>query len=213
MLKNEDNFLHSSKIYEVKFADIIRCIFAAYGLLMGDNVQLKNNENYIRDILVERYLNAKREQLRIEHVIFNCETAENMAKGYVDIKVQTMISLNNPEAYYIFECKRLDGNRTLNNKYIAEGIIRFTTEKYSSYHGINAMIGFEVKSFDTLANIEAINRLAFNKYPEANILKKISPTTFAGNFKHICISSHDTASSMRIELYHLMLDFSAVVIM
>ena len=210
---NVEKFLHSPKIYEVQFHEILKYIIKSYELLIKDNVQLTNNENPIRDILVENYLNhpVKREQMGIGCLIFNREPAENMAKGFVDIKVQTMISLNNPKAYYIFECKRLDGSSDLNKKYIKNGIMRFVCEKYSSYYGLNGMLGFEVRNFNTLDNIEKINKLSISKYPEANVVKKIIPIIIIKSFKYSYISEHRTVSSGKVELYHLMLDFSWVV--
>lgn len=213
MKLNEDNFLYSQKIYEIAFYKILMYIIKAYKLLVEENVQVENNENRIRDILVEDYLNdnVKREQLGIEHVTFNREAAENMDKGFVDIKVQTMISLNEPQAYYIFECKRLDGNKGLNEKYIKDGIMRFVSEKYSSYYGLNGMIGFEVETFDTPDNVEEINQSVFSKYPEAAFIEKIYPVTIIENFRYCFISTHKTVSLNRVELYHLMLDFSHIV--
>jgi hypothetical protein len=210
---NVEKFLHSPKIYEVHFHEILKYIIKSYELLIKDNVQLENNENAIRDILVENYLthSVKREKMGIGCLIFNREPAENMAKGFVDIKVQTMISLNNPKAYYIFECKRLDGSSALNKKYIKDGIMRFICEKYSSYYGLNGMLGFEVRNFNTLDNIKILNRLVFSKYPEVNCVKKIAQITILENFKYSYISENRTVSSGKVQLYHLMLDFSYVV--
>jgi len=210
---NEERFSYSQNIYEIDFHEILTVIISAYKLLVEEGVHVEYKENHIRDILLEKYLNdnVKREQLGIEHVIFNREAAENMDKGFVDIKVQTLNSLNEPQAYYIFECKRLDGNNRLNEKYIKDGIMRFVTEKYSSYYGLNGMLGFEVKTFDTPDNIEKINHLVFSKYPEAAFVEKISPVAIIENFQYCFISRHKTVSLKRVDLYHLMLDFSHIV--
>jgi hypothetical protein len=210
---NEERFSYSQNIYEIDFHEILTVIINAYKLLVEENVQVENKENHIRDILVEKYLNdnVKRKQLGIEHVIFNREAPENMGKGFVDIKVQTMISLNEPQAYYVFECKRLDGNKGLNEKYIKEGIMRFVSEKYSSYYGLNGMLGFEIKNFNTPDNIEEINLLVSSKYPEAAFIEKISPVAIIENFQFCFISRHKTVSFSQVKLYHLMLDFSHIV--
>ena len=208
-----DKFLHARRIYEVSFDEILKHIIRSYESIINDNIQLKNDENEIRDFLVEHYLNhpLKRQQLRIDNLIFNREPSENMAKGYVDIKIQTMISLNNPQAYYIFECKRLDGSTDLNRKYVKEGIMRFVSGKYSSYYGLNGMMGFEVRKLNTTANIEEINRLTAADYPETNIIKRIARTVVSREFNYSYISSHNTVSLKEIKLYHLMLDFSGVI--
>ncbi|MGD2090716.1 MAG: hypothetical protein PVH61_31380 [Candidatus Aminicenantes bacterium] len=208
-----DKFLHAKRIYEVSFDEILKHIIRSYKSLIHDNIQLKNDENKIRDILVEHYLNhpLKRQELLIDNLIFNREPSENMARGFVDIKIQTMISLNNPKAYYIFECKRLDGRMDLNRKYIKDGIMRFVSEKYSSYYALNGMLGFEVKKLNTTVNIEAINKLAAADYPEINIIKKLTSTVLSRDFSYSYISRHNTISLREIKLYHLMLDFSGVI--
>ena len=162
-------------------------IINAYALLIKNKEPLENNENSIRDILVEKYLNnhAKRELLGIENVIFNREVSEN--SGFVDIKVQTAIALNNPEAYYLFECKRLDGSTGLNKKYIQEGILRFILGKYSAYYGLNGMLGFEVKKIDTSGNIDKINRLVISEFKETNIIKGLTGIHINGNFREAAI--------------------------
>jgi len=206
-----ERFLYSKKIYVKSFYRILSYIINAHALLIENKEPLENNENSIRDILVEKYLNnnVKREQLGIENVIFNREVSEN--SGFVDIKVQTSIALNNPEAYYIFECKRLDGSNELNKKYIQEGILRFTVEKYSAYYGLNGMLGFEVRKIDTTGNIDKINRLVLSEFKETNIIKGLTVIHITGNFKYSYRSIHKTTSSETIELYHLMLDFSDVI--
>ena len=208
-----DKFAHTGSIYEVSFDEILKHIIRSYKSLIHDNIQLRNDENKIRDILVEHYLNhpLKRQELGIDNLIFNREPSENMAKGFVDIKIQTMISLNNPQAYYIFECKRLDGSMDLNRKYVKEGIMRFISEKYSSYYGLNGMLGFEVCKLDTTANIEKINRLAAADYPGTHVIKSIARTVATREFNYSYVSSHNTVSLREIALYHLMLDFSGVI--
>lgn len=48
-----DKFLPAKKIYEVSFDEILKHIIRSYESLIHDNIQLKNDENKIRDILVE----------------------------------------------------------------------------------------------------------------------------------------------------------------
>jgi len=208
---NADRFIYSKKIYLESFYRVMAYIVDAYSLLAKNKETLENDENSIRDILVEKYLNnpSRREQLGIENVIFNREVAENC--GFVDIKVQTAISLNNPEAYYIFECKRLDGSTDLNKKYIREGILRFTREKYSSNCGLNGMLGFEVRKVDTPVNIEKINRLSVSLSGETGIIKGLTVINAVEGFEYSYKSVHQTASSKTIELYHLMLDVSDII--
>ncbi len=203
-----DKFLYSKEFYEISFDRILNHIINAYTLMLENKEPLENNENSIRDILVEKYLNnhTERERMGIENVIFNREVSEN--SGFVDIKIQTVFSLDNPGAYYIFECKRLDGSNDLNKKYIKEGIMRFTLEKYSAYYGLNGMLGFEVSKIDTAGNIDRINRLASSEFNGAGIIEGLTAVCITGKFKYSYRSIHKTRSSKTIALYHLMLDFS-----
>ena len=63
------------------------------------------------------------------------------------------------DAYYITECKRVDGSSDLNKKYVKEGVARFVTEKYSSYYGRNIMLGFVVKKIDISSNVKLIEEI------------------------------------------------------
>ncbi len=207
-----DKFRHSGKrYYEKRFPEILAYIVSAYKQLLADKEPLKNNETYITEILVETYLNrsGNREKLGIEDVIFNREPAEK--EGFVDIKVQTIYSLSNPEAYYIFECKRLDGTARLNREYVRKGILRFTSGKYSSYYGINGMIGYEVKKLDTLLNVRKINSMVRSDYPSLGRTGELEPVEIAGDFDFCFQSVHPLETSGRLLLYHLMLDMSVLV--
>jgi hypothetical protein len=210
---NADRFLYSKTFYVTNFYRILYYIVNAYALLIETKEPLENNENFIRDILVEKYLNSHstREHLGIENVIFNREVAEN--SGFVDIKVQTVLSLNNPEAYYLFECKRLDGSRGLNKKYVQEGILRFTLGKYSTYYGLNGMLGFEVRKIATAENIDKINRMSISEFKETNMIEGLTGIHVKGSFKYSYRSIHNTTSAKTIELYHLMLDVSEAISM
>ena len=51
--------------------------------------------------------------------------------GRVDIRILLKSDFEKDDAYYITECKRIDGSSDLNKKYVKEGVARFVTEKYS----------------------------------------------------------------------------------
>ncbi len=145
-----------------------------------------NSENKIRDILLEYLKDNKNrnEYCNINGYRFDKEVDENT--GRVDIKIININDFEEHNAYYIIECKRLDGNKTLNVAYINDGIKRFTTNHYSSYYGVNGMIGFIVRKIDIDKNISKIGN--FFNISEANKLYG---------------SSH-----ANLKLYHLMMDFS-----
>lgn len=123
----------------------------------------------------------------------------------------------------MIECKRLDdknqeGKNGLNAKYIKNGICRFVTRKYSSYFGINGMMGFIVKKVDINDNISKINTLLDKdlidddkKTVNANTTQKIEPINIKCDFNYCYTSKHQINFKKEIILYHMMLDFSEIV--
>lgn len=182
--------------YETEFKNLLLNIYVCHELMVGDNILLpSNNENYIRDRLLEDYINKtdiRNNQCNITGFRFDKEVDVN--DGRVDIKIHTKNDFENFDAFYIIECKRLDGKNTLNKAYNNDGIARFMTAYksdqlefyYPSHYGVNGMIGFVVSSIDIDQNMAMIgnffNTVQLNKLYE---------------------SRHD-----KLKLYHLMMDFS-----
>ncbi len=173
-----------------RFKTLMFTIYKCYELMIKDKLILPNLENNIRDILLYDYLNNNkiRQTLDFSNFLFDPEVPEN--SGRSDIKVQTYDTFQNTKAYYIIECKRLDGYATLNKEYIKNGINRFlTTEyppKYSSFYKISGMIGFVVKDIDIDENIQKIGSF-FNTIQKDKVYD----------------SNHES-----LKFYHLMMDFS-----
>lgn len=144
--------------------------------------------------MLSNYLNNNnlRQKFELMNFLFDPEVPVN--NGRSDIKIQTKDTFIDTSAFYIIECKRLDGNSKLNKAYIEHGINRFTTKYksenheyyYSSHYGINGMIGFVIK------NINIDN----------NILK-------IGNFFNIIENNKLYGSNHKnCKLFHLMMDIS-----
>jgi len=179
---------------EIVFNKLLNFIFQCYNLMMIDKVKVPNNENLIRDIILYEYLNNNeiRHSYDVIDYLFDPEVPENC--GRCDIKVQTLNTFIDTKAYYLFECKRLDGDNKLNNYYVKDGIERFTTnykskickDYYSSYYGLNGMIGFIVKNI----NID-------------NNMKKINSTSLTIEKDKLYTTDHK-----KLTIYHLMMDFS-----
>ena len=217
---NASAFIPSSEIYEIEFQNILTGITTCYKMMVKDNVSVpSNDENRIRDILYNNYLNNNkiRSSLKLAHYIFDCEVAEydkdgNLA-GYLDLKISTQNTFIESNSYYSIECKRLDnqnltGDTGLNGKYINEGIMRFVEKKYSVYYRLNGMIGFVVERMNIANNIRNINGLLSNNFKDANTQKKLTPAYFIKNFKYSYYSIHKDTNEKEIKLYHLMFDFS-----
>ncbi|MCK5201682.1 MAG: hypothetical protein KAR21_25185, partial [Spirochaetales bacterium] len=133
--------------------------------------------------------------------------------GYLDYKISTENTFIETEAYYIIECKRLNnktltGTSGLNGEYIKNGILRFVIRKYTSFYGLNGMIGFIVESMDIDGNIQNINMLLENDFKHSNTKDKLEPAIFIDNFKFSYSSLHEDIEGNKIKLFHLMFDFS-----
>ena len=180
--------------YEVEFKNLLLNIYSCYMLIMADRRLVPaNNENKIRDILLEYLKNTKirNEDCIIEGYLFEQEVDEHTSHiaGRVDIKIRNInefLIYEEHDAYFIIECKRLDGSKSLNDKYITEGIHRFTSKKYSSYYGVNGMIGFVVNKINIDENI----------------------TNIGDFFNELKVQKLYESSHVNLKLYHLMMDFS-----
>ena len=202
--------------YHFEFQILLSKIVECYKIMLIDNVKVpRNSENKIRDSLLLDYLNNNkmREKVNLTKYLFNREVPEDNTKGRTDIKVQTQKSFNDTSAYYIIECKRLDDDNTngktgLNGEYVKNGIMRFVDDYYSTYYGLNGMIGFIVDKMDIHKNIEDINNVNDKFYSESNTEQKLEQSNFIADFDFHYSSKHITNSDKNFTLYHLMLDFS-----
>lgn len=204
------------EIYYGEFEDILRKITLCYLMLRKDNRQVPlNDENGIRDILLRDYLKNQiiKKKVCLTDYLFDRETSEEVSDGRVDIRVMPVNPLVSDEAYYIFECKRLDskalrGTSGLNSEYIKNGIQRFTSSYYSSYYFANGMIGFVVEAINIKENIDNINYLLENEYDDINTTKYLTRESFIDNFEYHYSSIHTTKDDEELILYHLMFDFT-----
>lgn len=192
-----------------------------YEIMCNDCVTQKrtlpNNENQLRDILHYEYLNLKqiRAKIKLYQYLFVPEVPEDRkrddTRGRTDLRVIIKSrTFENPQEYFTIECKRVDGNEPLNNAYITNGIQRFVNENplYLSYYRTNGMLGFVVKNIDITNNINELNTLLLNKHKTINTLDKIS----CEDSIPCCYKSLHTSQNQSLQLYHLMLDLSHLIV-
>jgi hypothetical protein len=200
--------------YTKEFQRILRGVFICYTMMLRDKVELPNDENKIRDKLLDCYLNddAVRNRADLIWYSFNKEVPEK--NGRIDIKVEIKNPFISTKAYYIIECKRLEnknltGISGLNAEYINNGIYRFVSKYYSTYHSVNAMIGFVVEKMNICKNIRNVNALLKNsRLNSCNTTQEIQQETFIPDFKCHYSSVHNDCDNESFTLYHLMFDFS-----
>ena len=209
------NFSGSVPFYDNEFEKILSKITICYQLMKTNKVVLENDENKIRDVLVNDYVNNPKikNDLQLNYFIFP-EVPETKTSGRTDIRIHNPNSfLNQNEEYYIIECKRLDNTNTtgksgLNAKYIENGIDRFTTKFYSSYYRVNGMIGFVVEDLKIHENVKSINTLLTTSFSSITTKQEITKDSFIDDFEYHYNSIHTDKDNDELKIYHLMFDLS-----
>lgn len=223
MFKNLDasNFNYNSAFYQNEFEKVLLGVIMCYNCINFSEVSLPNDENKIRDIMLNKYLKVesfKRAHSNLANYHFDYETVEN--RGRADIRILPINPYLGDKAYYIIECKRLDNKNTkgisgLNAEYVKNGVCRFVTDYYSSYFNINGMIGFVVEGVNIDENRHHINsffdkNLINDKKEQVNAItiQKMEQIVINPDFKYSYTSKHRLADQNEVVLYHLIFDFS-----
>lgn len=124
-------------LYRANFEKITAYILDICGLIVEDyerkQLKLPNDENKIRSIMLEEYMKTQKGVYGMSDYRFELEVPENYVGnghhiGRVDIRILLKSDFEKEDAYYIIECKRIDGSSDLNKKYVKEGVARFVTE-------------------------------------------------------------------------------------
>jgi hypothetical protein len=204
------NFLAFNAIFEGILAKIVEC----YKLMIKQTTTLPDNdENIIRDELVNNYLNDNKIRRKIELTDYLFEPEVPEKKGRVDIKIISKNTFSDTDAYYIIECKRLNSDKQnakggLNGKYISGGIARFALDgKYSTHGNTAGMIGFVVSKMDIHENVVFINQLLCKTFTDINTEKELTKRQVIPDFEYLYYSNHKVGNVTKT-IYHLMLDFS-----
>ncbi len=216
----QDRLLNQT--FKQNFFNIIITTLITGCKLMVENgclnkLSIPNNEEKIRTHLLENYLENEKIRCMIglsdvpirflPEIPENYDVDTNTYIGRTDIRVLSSNWLSNPKDYYIVECKRLDGTRSLNQKYVDEGICRFVgdTPKYSSYNNQNIMLGFIVKDMDCSVVISAITDIHTKKIGSI-IVKDITPIMNSKDY-YLCESIYINQLSLK----HIFYNISSVI--
>lgn len=182
-------------------------------------------EDYLRNVLVNNYIEPNRVFFGLENFKFYCGVEElynNIRTGILDIKVCS--SSLDDNVYYIFECKRL--NKNIIYQYIHEGIVRFTTDrKYypSTNTSLSGMISFlesEDKCkilnicdvFNVLCTYLENHKEAINLLDNLKAINLTSDYTEVSNFENLYYSKHKRNNKSNISIYHVVLDYNNIVV-
>lgn len=204
-------------LYRAHFEKITNYIIDICKLVVEDyekrQLKLPNDENSIRSIMLEEYLKTQKNSYGMSDYRFELEVPENYVGngqhiGRVDIRILLKSDFEKEDAYYIIECKRIDGTADLNKKYVKEGVARFVMQKYSSYYGRNIMLGFVVKKIDMSANVQLIEGiqnadLDQHMHGDFELIEEDGATKSYKCMYHI--------QSGELELRHIFSDYSSVI--
>lgn len=184
---------------------ILHDICNVYLLICKAGKKVANNENAIRDAFCEYlqsdgYKNNYTNVVRCYHVDTEAREGEH---GRTDIRFLKVKDYEGQLVYYTIECKRLDGGSHLCKEYVDNGIRRFTTGKYPTYLGCNAMLSFVVCAINLS---ETVNKV--NSHLSVDEQIKTQSTNMAPMVR--LESQHITPNTF--VLYHLWTDFSNFVI-
>ena len=214
ILLNASKFIYNKVFYNSEFEDIMSQIIRCYNLMRLNNCSLQNNENTIRNEIVNNYLcnNDIRRNMIGTNYLFLREIPTNDDTGRVDIYVSTQNTFQDTGAYYTIECKRLDaknqnGTTGLNAEYIQNGISRFTSQKYTTHNDVAGMIGFVVEKINIHQNINAINTLLCRHFSNIDTEQNLKYKEIIPEFEYSYSSKHKIGGNLKI-IYHLMFDFS-----
>ena len=197
-------FAYRESFRMTQLQGILHDICNVYLLICKTGKNVSNNENAIRDAVCDylqndSYKNNYTNVVRCYHVDTEVREGDH---GRTDIRFLKVKDYEGQQVYYTIECKRLDGNSHLCKEYVDNGIRRFTTGKYPTFLGCNAMLGFLVRTIDLAETINKVN-------------SHLDVT------EHLHIQSGTTSTMVRLEschsvpnmflLYHLWTDFSGIV--
>jgi len=216
-MMNAGAFKPKQKTKRKEFELILEAIAKSHQMMLADYDGMENDENRIRNRLWKDYLNdnQKRQELGIVNYIFKTENPEigddYRETGRHDIQIMLPTEYTrNTDAYFVIECKRLEhtntGRGSLNQKYVDEGIKRFVERRdYPTYYGLNGMLGFLVKSAIVTEVVAAINSLLVaSEQLHRYIFNSINENSYRSN--------HRDHSNQEVQLYHLILDFSTLIV-
>lgn len=212
---NAKNSAFKAGLLNTIITHLIECSKRMKADCITTNCFLQNHEDIITNKLTANYLNIEPSIFRFEpQSLEHYDNAIGLYIGRTDLKVITCDYFRDAKAYYVIECKRIDGQNNLNKKYIADGVERFfspvTQPKYSSYYSQNIMFAYVVENIDipsTADNIDRLQRTLLNGATASNFV--LIQSDAALYYVYRC--GYFSNSMGQVELSHLFFDFTDAV--
>lgn len=197
-------FAYRESFRMTQLRGILHDICNVYLLICKRDNKVANNENVIRDVFCDylqndSYKNNFTDVVRCYQVDTEVREGEH---GRSDIRFLKVKDYEGQQVYYTIECKRLDGTSHLCKEYVDNGIRRFTTGKYPTYLGCNAMLGFVVCAIDFIETVKKVNiHLSVDEHLKTQSTKMASLVRLESRYN----------SPNNFVLYHLWIDFAGIV--
>ena len=198
-------FGYGELYFQSQLKGLLQDIAVVYDLILQSGVKLPNDENTIRNEFGKYFSNQsyKATCTTAKDYYYDYEVSLQKTSGRVDMRFLSPNCLAVQDYFFGIECKRLDGKRHLSKEYVVNGIRRFTTGKYPSYLGCNAMLGFIVCPIDLNETVRYVND---NLTDKENLKQVGTPTAEMVGFE-----SHHT-SPHQLVLYHLWMSFAGMIV-
>ena len=218
--------IYSVEHFEFEFHKVSKLILRSYNEIVKNEqfvyTKIKNKywvvlengkekpEEYIRNVFLDKkYMQNQKlkRKYEVNDLEFKSEVGENKDRktiGSHDIQVlglaQKLYGEADEDIYFSIECKRLNGIGQSPEKYVNEGIVRYTTKRYSEIMPLAGMIAFiEDNTYNYPNEIDEI--LKNHKSISTTQYLTIKSTNIH-NSKHLKESSNKS-----IILYHFFFDF------
>lgn len=197
-------FGYNEAYYRSQLRGILHDICLTYEQIIQSGVKLPNNENIIRNEFGKYFScqNYKMTTSTARYYYYDYEVSLQNTSGRVDMRFLSPNCYAVQDYFFGIECKRLDGKMHLSKEYVVNGIRRYTTGKYPSNLGCNAMLGFIVCPVNLDDTVKYVNdNLAVEEY-----LKQVGTTT-----ERVAGFESNHTSPGQIVLYHLWMSFVGMI--
>jgi hypothetical protein len=194
-------FAYKRAFYNAQLQGILYDVSVVYQSICSNGRKLPNDENAIRNEFGKYFSNQvyKSQTTTACRYYYDYESCLQNTCGRVDMRFLPLDCYGFQDVFFAIECKRLDGTGHLCKEYVDNGICRFTTGKYPTYLGCNAMLGFVVRAINLNATIDKVNsHLAIDEQLKAKNTLMTPMVSLE--------SQHQTPQSFI--LYHLWIDLS-----
>ena len=197
-------FAYRKVFYESQLQGILHDVCVVYQQICSQGYKLQNDENVIRNEFGRYFSNqdCKSNMTTAYRYYYDYESCLQNTGGRVDMRFLPLDCFGVQDVFFAIECKRLDGKNRLCKEYVENGIRRFTTGKYPSHLGCNAMLGFVVCAIDLGATVNMVNsHLTMDEQLKTQSTKMAQQVRLE--------SQHKTPYNF--VLYHLWTDFTGIV--